>query len=80
MLLVSLFSEHSNNILCDVKILPKFDRSSYFLNTKVGRYDLETEKMFDFSTKKVFESVEKSLSLLNVDYVDVLQVTIFNSL
>lgn len=56
------------------KILPTFDRSSYFLNTKVGRYESEPAKMFDFSPKRVFESVEKSLSLLNVDYVDVLQV------
>lgn len=31
--------------------------------------------MFDFSPERVLESVEKSLSLLNVDYVDVLQVS-----
>lgn len=49
-------------------------RSAYYVATKVGRYETTFENMFDFSAKKTRESVEKSLKLLGLDYVDVIQV------
>ena len=41
---------------------------------QVGRYELETNKMFDFTRSKVRESVERSLKMLQVDQIDLLQV------
>ena len=41
---------------------------------QVGRYELETNKMFDFTRSRVRESVEKSLKMLQVDQIDLLQV------
>ncbi|KAH8369242.1 hypothetical protein KR009_005195 [Drosophila setifemur] len=49
-------------------------RECYYIATKVARYDLDYENMFDFSAKKTRESVEKSLKLLGLDYVDVIQI------
>ncbi|EDW97025.1 L-galactose dehydrogenase [Drosophila yakuba] len=49
-------------------------RESYYIATKVARYELDYENMFDFSAKKTRESVEKSLKLLGLDYVDVIQI------
>lgn len=56
------------------KALKDIPREAYYIATKVGRYELEPEKMFDFSAKKTRESVEKSLKLLGLDYVDVIQI------
>lgn len=49
-------------------------RQAYYVATKVGRYELDYERMFDYSAKKTRESVEKSLKLLGVDYLDVVQI------
>ena len=46
-------------------------RDKVILATKVGRYDIDD---FDFSAKRVFESVEGSLDRLKTDYIDVFQV------
>jgi len=43
-------------------------RESYLLGTKLGRYD---GAHFDFSAKRVFESVDVSLHRLGVDYLDI---------
>lgn len=56
------------------KILPSLPRSSYYLATKVGRYQPEVDKMFDFRAERVISSVDESLARLNLDYVDVIQV------
>lgn len=56
------------------KALKTVPRSAYYLATKVGRYEKTYDKMFDYSAKKTRESVEKSLKLLGLDYVDVIQV------
>ncbi|XP_030240308.1 L-galactose dehydrogenase isoform X1 [Drosophila navojoa] len=56
------------------KALMDVPREAYYIATKVGRYELEPERMFDFSAAKTRESVKKSLGLLGLDYVDVLQV------
>ncbi|XP_047736057.1 L-galactose dehydrogenase [Hyalella azteca] len=49
-------------------------RKAYYIATKVGRYEPNFEKMFDFSAAKTIESVDQSLQLLGLEYVDVIQV------
>ena len=44
------------------------NRDSYYLGTKLGRYDANH---FDFSAKRVVESVDVSLHRLRTDYLDV---------
>jgi aryl-alcohol dehydrogenase-like predicted oxidoreductase len=44
-------------------------RSRYLLGTKLGRYDRDH---FDFSARRVVESVDVSLHRLGVDYLDIL--------
>jgi L-galactose dehydrogenase len=46
-------------------------RDRIFLATKCCRYDMDE---FDFSTKRVLESIDESLKRLQTDYVDVYQV------
>ncbi|MHC4483482.1 MAG: aldo/keto reductase [Planctomycetota bacterium] len=49
----------------------KGKRDKIFLATKCCRYDFEE---FDFSAKRVLESIDESLQRLQTDYVDVYQV------
>ncbi|XP_060646589.1 uncharacterized protein LOC132784769 [Drosophila nasuta] len=49
-------------------------REAYYIATKVARYELDPDRMFNFTAEKTRESVKKSLDLLGLDYVDVLQV------
>jgi aryl-alcohol dehydrogenase-like predicted oxidoreductase len=49
--------------------LRSIHRDSYMLSTKVGRYDLNH---FDFSFKRILESVDVSLHRLGTDHVDIL--------
>lgn len=56
------------------KVLPSLPRSSFYLATKVGRYEKEVTKMFDFSAERTLKSVDESLQRLNLDYVDVIQI------
>lgn len=44
-------------------------RDSYYLGTKLGRYDVNH---FDFSARRVAESVDVSLRRMGVDYVDIM--------
>src|SRR5947208_14788572 len=44
-------------------------RSRYHLGTKLGRYDVAH---FDFSARRVVESIDVSLHRLGVDYLDVI--------
>jgi L-galactose dehydrogenase len=46
-------------------------REKIFLATKCCRYDIDK---FDFSTKRVLESIDESLKRLQTDYVDVYQI------
>lgn len=50
------------------RVLPEIPRESYYLQTKLGRYAGEH---FDFSAKRVAESVDISLERMKVDYLDV---------
>jgi aryl-alcohol dehydrogenase-like predicted oxidoreductase len=43
-------------------------RDSYYLGTKLGRYD---RAHFDFSARRVIESVDVSLHRMGVDYLDI---------
>ncbi|XP_045584178.1 uncharacterized protein [Procambarus clarkii] len=56
------------------KALKDVPRRAYYIATKVGRYEFAIERMFDFSAERVERSVERSLKLLGLDYVDVIQV------
>lgn len=56
------------------KALKTVPRKAYFIATKVGRYGLLPHNMFDFSAKRTIESVDNSLKLLGLDYVDVIQI------
>jgi aryl-alcohol dehydrogenase-like predicted oxidoreductase len=44
-------------------------RDSYYLGTKLGRYDVNH---FDFSARRVVESVDVSLHRMGVDYLDII--------
>lgn len=59
---------------CLGQILKDVPRSAYYIATKVGRYCTDYKNMFDFSAKRTRESVERSLELLGLEYVDVIQV------
>jgi len=49
-------------------------RQAFYMATKIGRYELDVEKMFDFSAEKTMKSIAKSLDLMKLDYLDVCQV------
>src|SRR4051794_39231945 len=50
-------------------VLRDVPRSAYYLGTKLGRYD---RAHFDFSARRVVESVDVSLHRLGVDYLDIM--------
>ncbi|XP_055549124.1 uncharacterized protein LOC129732338 [Wyeomyia smithii] len=54
--------------------LKDIPRQTYYIATKVGRYEFDYKHMFDYSAKKTCESVEKSLKLLGVKRLDVVQI------
>ncbi|XP_026318163.1 L-galactose dehydrogenase-like, partial [Hyposmocoma kahamanoa] len=56
------------------KALKDVPRDTYFIGSKVGRYEKNPEKMFDFSAEKTDASVDNTLQLLGLDYVDLIQV------
>jgi len=49
-------------------------RQAYYLATKIGRYELDFDHMFDFSAARVHRSLEVSLQRLRLQHVDLLQV------
>ncbi|XP_028166806.1 L-galactose dehydrogenase-like [Ostrinia furnacalis] len=56
------------------KALKDVPRESFFIGSKVGRYEKTTEHMFDFSAEKTEAGVDITLSRLGLDYVDLIQV------
>ena len=50
------------------QVLPGIDRDRYYLGTKLGRY---APAHFDFSAKRVAESIDVSLERLKVDHLDI---------
>ena len=51
-------------------------RTAYYIATKVGRYQPEVDRMFDFSAERTLQSVDESLQRMGLDYVDVIQVRV----
>lgn len=51
------------------KAMLELSRDKFLLSTKAGRYGSDT---FDFSERRIFSSLEESLTRLNTDYVDML--------
>jgi aryl-alcohol dehydrogenase-like predicted oxidoreductase len=49
-------------------VLPEIPRDSYYLGTKLGRY---APQHFDFSARRVEESVDISLERMKTDYLDI---------
>ena len=49
-------------------------REDIIINTKVGRYESDPSKQFDFSRSTTLASVQRSLRRLNCSYIDVLQL------
>lgn len=56
------------------EILQKFDRKLLTVNTKVGRYEADPMRQFDYSQEMTMKSVQRSLQRMNVSYIDVLQL------
>lgn len=50
------------------RLLPDLPRDSYYLSTKLGRY---APRHFDFSARRVAESVDISLERMGIDYIDI---------
>ena len=50
------------------RVLPEIPRQKYFLGTKLGRY---APQHFDFSARRVAESIDISLERMKVDYLDI---------
>ncbi|MEW4490347.1 aldo/keto reductase [Thalassoglobus sp. JC818] len=50
------------------RVLPELSRDSYYLGTKLGRY---AGQHFDFSARRVEESVDISLERMKVDHLDI---------
>lgn len=50
------------------QILPEISRDRYYLGTKLGRY---APQHFDFSPRRVEESIDISLERMQVDYLDI---------
>ncbi|QEG41732.1 aldo/keto reductase [Roseimaritima ulvae] len=49
------------------RMLPEIPRDRYFLSTKLGRY---APQHFDFSAKRVAESIDVSLERMRIDHID----------
>lgn len=50
------------------RVLPEIPRDSYVLSTKLGRY---APQHFDFSARRVAESIDISLERMKLDYLDI---------
>lgn len=56
------------------RALKNIPREAYYIATKVGRYQTEVDKMFNFTSEKTLQSVEESLVRLGVKYLDIVQL------
>lgn len=56
------------------KALLNIPRNKYYLSTKVGRYGKDGVNTWDYSAKRVKESVYESMERLHIDYIDLINV------
>jgi len=56
------------------KALQHISRDKFFLSTKVGRYGVNGVNSWDYSAKRVTDSVYESMKRLHVDYIDLINV------
>lgn len=56
------------------KALKEIPRDKYYLSTKVGRYGKDGVNTWDYSAKRVTDSVYESMERLNIDYIDLINV------
>ncbi|MCQ2076178.1 MAG: aldo/keto reductase [Bacteroidaceae bacterium] len=56
------------------KALLHIPRSAYYLSTKVGRYGKDGINTWDYSGRRVQESVYESMERLNIEYIDLINV------
>jgi aryl-alcohol dehydrogenase-like predicted oxidoreductase len=71
---VSPYYGHEKAEIVLGKALKEIDRKKYYLSTKVGRYGKDGVNYWDYSRKRVTESLYESLDRLHVDYVDIINV------
>lgn len=56
------------------KALVDIQRDKYYLSTKVGRYGKDGKNTWDYSAKRVTDSVYESMERLHIDYIDLINV------
>ena len=56
------------------KALREIPREKYYLSTKVGRYGQDGVNSWDYSARRVTESVYESMERLHVDHIDLINV------
>ena len=56
------------------KALKEIPHEKFYLSTKVGRYGKDGVNTWDYSAKRVTDSVYESMKRLNVDYIDLINV------
>ena len=56
------------------KALRSIPREKYFLSTKVGRYGKDGVNTWDYSAKRVTDSVYESMERLGIDFIDLINV------
>jgi aryl-alcohol dehydrogenase-like predicted oxidoreductase len=69
-----LWTGKHRTVISLLQALRDVPRNAYYIATKVARYETDPRKMFDFSREKTLKSVDHSLKLLGLDYVDIIQV------
>ena len=56
------------------KALRNISRDKYYLSTKVGRYGKDGVNTWDYSAKRVTDSVYESMERLGIDFIDLINV------
>ena len=56
------------------KALRNIPRNKYFLSTKVGRYGKDGVNTWDYSARRVTDSVYESMERLGIDFIDLINV------
>ena len=56
------------------KALRNIPREKYFLSTKVGRYGKDGVNTWDYSARRVTDSVYESMERLGIDFIDLINV------